>query len=101
MASRVNDIRSRAERETYRALLASDDDRLAGLIGRHRTSLISCAGSGCRCWSIRCRCFFGRSGAGLCKRQWRNQSADQSNDCSFHSDASFLICLLPQFVTRA
>jgi hypothetical protein len=28
----------------------------------------------------------------LCKRQWRNQSADQSNDCSFHSDASFLIC---------
>jgi hypothetical protein len=27
----------------------------------------------------------------LCKRQWRNQPADQSNDCSFHSDASFLI----------
>jgi hypothetical protein len=25
----------------------------------------------------------------LCKRQWRNQSADQSNDRSFHSDASF------------
>jgi hypothetical protein len=25
----------------------------------------------------------------LCKRQWRNQSAHQSNNCSFHSDASF------------
>jgi hypothetical protein len=37
----------------------------------------------------------------LCKRQWRNQSADQSNDCSFHSDASFLICLRPQFVIQA
>jgi hypothetical protein len=27
----------------------------------------------------------------LCKRQWRNQSADQSNNCSFHSDASLLV----------
>jgi hypothetical protein len=27
----------------------------------------------------------------LCKRQRRNQSANQSNDCSFQSDASFLI----------
>jgi hypothetical protein len=27
----------------------------------------------------------------LCKRQWRNQPTDQSNNCSFHSYASFLI----------
>jgi hypothetical protein len=36
----------------------------------------------------------------LCKRQRRDQSANQSNDCSFHSDASFWLVLPPQFVTH-
>src|SRR5204863_849426 len=101
--SRVNNVRSRAESETYWALLAPDDNRLAGLICTYRARLVSCVCSRlCRgCWSVRgcfgCRrrlsrrSFFGRGRAGLCKRQWRNQSADQSNDCSFHSDASLLI----------
>jgi hypothetical protein len=37
----------------------------------------------------------------LCKRQWRNQSADQSNDCSFHSDASFCLVYVHTFVTQS
>ena len=100
LAGCVNNVRRRAQSETYRALLASDDDCLAGLICTYRARLVSCARSRCSRRSCR-RSFFGRRRAGLCKRQWRNQSADQSNDCSFHSYASFLICLLPQFVTQA
>jgi len=85
--SRVNNVRSRAESETYRALLALDDNRLTRLICTYSTRLVSCARSCLRCGRRSCRrCgFFGRSRAGLCKRQWRNQSADQSNDCSLHS----------------
>ncbi len=98
-AGRVNNVRSRAECETYRALLAPDDNRLAGLICTYRARLVSCARSRGGRRSCR-RSFFGRGRAGLCKRQWRNQSADQSNDCSFHSDASFLISLPPQFVAQ-
>ena len=90
LASSVNDVRRRAESETYRALLTPDDDRLTRLIGSYCTGLVSrsrlCRG----CWSGCCG-FFGRGRAGLCKRQRRSQPADQSNDCSFHSDASFLI----------
>jgi hypothetical protein len=86
----VNDVRRRSESETYRALLAPDDDRLAGLICTYRARLVSC-GRSCGGRRSRRRGFFGRGRAGLCKRQWRNQPADQSNDCSFHSDASFLI----------
>jgi len=86
----VNDVRRRAESETYRALLAPDDDRLARLICTYRARLVSCGRSCGGRRSCR-RCFFGRGRAGLCKRQWRNQPADQSNDCSFHSDFSFLI----------
>jgi len=85
LAGRVNNVRSRAECETHRALLAPDDNRLAGLICCHCTRLVSCARSRCSRRSCR-RCgFFGRGRTGLCKRQWRNQSADQSNDCSLHS----------------
>ena len=88
----VNDVRRRAESETYRALLAPDDDRLARLICTYRARLVSCGRSRFRCGRRSCRrSFFGRGRAGLCKRQWRNQPADQSNDCSFHSDSSFLI----------
>src|SRR5882672_5239607 len=85
-ASRVDNVRSRAESETYRASLAPDDNRLAGLIGVYRARLVSCARSCSRCGRRPCRrcCFFGRGRAGLCKRQRRNQSADQSNNCSFH-----------------
>jgi len=86
----VNDVRRRSESETYRALLAPDDDRLAGLICTYRARLVSC-GRGCSGRRSRRRSFFGRGRAGLRKRQWRNQPTDQSNDCSFHSDASFLI----------
>src|SRR4030095_13340019 len=42
LASRVNNVRSRAESETYRALLAPDDDCLARLIGSYRAGLVSC-----------------------------------------------------------
>ena len=48
-ASRVNDVRRRTESETYRALLAPDDDRLTRLIGRYRARLVSCARSCLRC----------------------------------------------------
>src|SRR6266550_4347729 len=44
-ASRVNNVRSRAESETYRALLAPDDNRLAGLICTYSARLVSCARS--------------------------------------------------------
>ena len=44
-ASRVNNVRSRAESETYRALLAPDDNRLARLICSYRARLVSCARS--------------------------------------------------------
>src|SRR4029453_18807656 len=47
LASSVNDVRSRAESETYWALLAPDDDRLARLIGCYRAGLVSCARSCC------------------------------------------------------
>src|SRR5438094_1579773 len=91
-ASRVNNVRSRAKSETYRALLAPDDNRLAGLVCTYGARLVSCARGCFRCSRRSCRCcFFGRSRAGLCKRQWRTQSADQSNECFLHSDASFLI----------
>ena len=91
LAGRVNNVRRRAQSKTYRTLLAPDDDRLTGLICTYRARLVSCARS-CCCGRRSCRCgFFGRGRTGLCKRQWRNQPADQSNDCSFHSDASFLI----------
>lgn len=101
-ASRVNDVRRRAESKTYRALLAPDDDRLARFICTYRPCLVSCARGGFRCSRRSCRCcgFFSRGGAGLCKRQWRSQPADQSNDCFLHSDASFLIRFTPQFVTH-
>ena len=98
----VNDVRRRAESETYRALLAPDDNRLAGLICTYRARLVSCARS-CFCSGRRScrRCtFFGRGRAGLCKRQWRNQPADQSNNCLLHFYASFLISLRPEFVTQ-
>src|SRR5215831_68373 len=74
LASGVNNVRGRAESETYRALFAPDDNRLAGLICTHRARLVSCT-RGCFCcgrWSVRCCCFFGRGSAGLCKRQRRN-----------------------------
>jgi len=88
----VNNVRRRAESETYRALLAPHDDRLTRFIGSYRSRLVSCGRSRFRCGRRSCRrSFFGRGRAGLCKRQWRNQPADQSNDCSFHSDSSFLI----------
>ena len=88
-ASRVNDVRSRAESETYGALLAPDDNRLARLICSYSARLVSCARSRCGRRSCRRCCFFGGGRAGLRKRQWRNQSANQSNNCSFHSDASY------------
>ena len=91
-AGGVHDVRSRAESVTHRALLASDDDRLAGLICTYCARLVSCTRSCLSCGRRSCRRgFFGRGRAGLCKRQWRNQPTDQSNDCSFHSDSSFLI----------
>jgi len=100
VASGGNDVRSRTKSETYGALLAPNDNRLSGLIGSDRARLVSCACSRCGRRSCR-RCgFFGRGRAGLCKRQWRNQPADQSNDCSLHFNASFLIGLPPQFVTQ-
>ena len=101
-AGRVNNVRSRAKRETHRALLAPDDDRLARFIGSYSACLVSCACSGfrCGCGSVRCGCFFSRGRAGLCKRQRRNQPADQSNNCLLHSDASSLIRFNPKFVTR-
>src|SRR5262249_33673830 len=103
LASGVNNVSSRAESETYRALLAPNDNRLAGRICTYRARLVSCACCCLRCgrWSVRCCCFFGRGGAGLCKRQWRNQSADQSNDCSFHSMPPCYLRLPPQFVTHS
>ena len=92
LASCVNNVRRRAESETYGALLAPDDDRLARLICTYRACLVSCGRSRFRCGRRSCRrSFFGCGRAGLRKRQWRNQPTDQSNDCSFHSDASFLI----------
>jgi hypothetical protein len=100
VASGVNDVRSRTESETYGALLAPDDNRLSGLIGSDRARFVSCARSRCGRRSCRRCAFFGRGRAGLCKRQWRNQPADQSNNCSLHSNASFLIGLPPQFVTQ-
>jgi hypothetical protein len=91
-ASCVNDVGRRAESKTYRTLLAPDDDCLAGLICTYRARLVSCGRSRFRRGRRSCRrSFFGRGRAGLCKRQWRNQPTDQSNDCSFHSDASFFI----------
>ena len=86
LARRVNDVRSCAESETYRALLTPDDDRLPRLVGCYRAGLVSCVCSClcCSCWSRR-RCSLFRRRTGLCKRQWRNQSANQSNDYSFHS----------------
>jgi hypothetical protein len=101
-ASCVYDVRRSAQSETYRALLAPDDDRPARFIRRYGTSLVSCARSSfrCSCRSICCCGFFSRGGAGLCKRQWRSQPADQSNGCFLHSDASFLIRFTPQFVTH-
>ena len=91
-ASCINNVRSCAERKTYRALRAPDDNRFAGLICTYRARFISCTRRCFRCRRRSCRrSFFGRGSAGLCKRQWRNQSADQSNDCSLHSYASFLI----------
>jgi len=89
--SRVNNVCGCAESETHRALRAPDDHRLARLVCSYSAGLVSCVSSrfSRSCWSVRCRGFFGRGRAGLCKRQRRNQSADQSNDCSFHSDASF------------
>ncbi len=102
LARGVNDVRRCAQRETYRTLLAPDDDRLARLIRRYRTRLVSCARSSfrCSCRSVCCCGFFSRGGAGLCKRQWRSQPADQSNDYFLHSDASFLIRFTLTFVTH-
>jgi len=92
LASRVNNVRSRAKRETYRALLAADDNGLAWLICGYCARLVSCGRSRFRYSRRSCRrSFFGRGRTGLCKRQWRNQPTDQSNDCSFHSYTSFLI----------
>src|SRR6476469_7728197 len=68
-ASRVNNVRSRAESETYRALLTSNDDRLTRLIGSYRTGLVSCACSRCSRRPCRCCSLFSRGRAGLCKRQ--------------------------------
>ena len=101
-ASPINNVRSCTKGETYRSLLAPDDNRLAGLICTYRAGLVSC-GRCCFCCGRRFRrrsSFFGRGRTGLCKRQRRNQSADQSNDCSFQCHASFLISLPPQFVTQ-
>ena len=51
-AGRVNNVRRRAQSETYRALLAPDDDRLTRFVGGYRSRLVSRAGSRlCRCWS--------------------------------------------------
>jgi hypothetical protein len=95
LPSGVNDVRRRAESETYRALLASDDDRLTRLIGSYRTGLVSRSGLCRRCWSGCCG-FFGRGRAGLCKRQRCSQPADQSNNCLLHSDASLFDYVYPQ-----
>src|SRR6266404_2612350 len=52
LASSVNNVRRRAETETYRALLAPHDDRLTRFIGSYRSRLVSRACSSlCRCWS--------------------------------------------------
>ena len=102
-ASCIHDVRCSAQSETYGALLAPDDDRLARFIRRYRTCLVSCARSSfrCSCWLVCCCGFFGRGRAGLCKCQWRSQPADQSNDCFLHSDASFLIRFTLTFVTHS
>jgi hypothetical protein len=96
----IDDVRCRAQSETYRALRASDDDRFAGLICGYRPGLVSraCGGFCCRCRSVRCRCFFGRGRTGLRKRKRRSQPADQSNNCLLHS-VLLLDLLTPQFVT--
>jgi hypothetical protein len=101
-ASSINDVRRRADSETYRTLLTPDDDRLARFIRRYRTCFVSCARSSfrCSCWLVCCCGFFGRGRAGLCKRQWRSQPTDQSNDCFLHSDASFLIRFTLTVVTQ-
>ena len=97
----VNNICSCSKSETYRALLAPDDNRLAGLIGTYRARFVSCTRSRFRCGRRSCRrCgFFGRGCAGLCKRQWRNQPAYQSNNCLLQS-ALLLLRLPPHFVTQ-
>ena len=96
-ASSIDDVRRRAESETYRALPAPDDDRFARFIGRYRARLVCCARRCLRCSRRSCRrCgFFSRGSASLCKRQWRSEPADQSNYCFLHSDASFLIRFTP------
>src|SRR5262249_34949966 len=97
LASRVNNVRRCAQRETYRSLLAPDDNRLTWLVGRYHAAFVSCACSGfsCSCWLVCCCGFFGRGRACLCKHQWRSQPADQSNNCLLLSDASFLIRFTP------
>ena len=97
-AGRVNNIRGRAQSETYRALLAPNDDRLTRLICSYGARLVSCARSCFRCGRRSCRCcgFFSRGGASLCKRQWPSQPADQSNYYFLHSNASFLIRFTPK-----
>src|SRR6266487_6957125 len=40
-AGRVNNVRRRAQSETYRALFAPDDDRLTRFIGSYRSRLVS------------------------------------------------------------
>src|SRR5262245_6302280 len=52
-ARRVDNVRGGAQSETYRALLAPDDDRLTRLVGCYRAGLVSCARSRfcCGCWS--------------------------------------------------
>jgi hypothetical protein len=103
LAGSVNNVRSRPQSKTHRSLLAADDDFLARFIGIDRAGLVSCAcrAFSCSCWSVRCRSFFSRGGAGLCKRQWRSQAADQSNNCFLHSDASLSIRFTPQFGTHS
>jgi len=103
LAGRVNNVRCCAQRETYRSLLAPDYNRLTWLVCSYCAGFVGCACGGfrCSCWLVCCGGLFGRRRASLCKRQWRNQPADQSNDCSFHSDASFLIRFTPEFVTHS
>ena len=100
LASSVDDVCSCAQRETHRTLLASYDDRLAGLIRCYRAGLVSCARSALCCSrrSVCCCRFFGRGCAGLCKCQRRSQTADQSNNCFLHS--LLLVLFHPKFVTQ-
>ena len=99
-ASRVNNVRSRAESETYRALLASDDNCLARLIGSYRAGLVSCARSR-------------RGGDGLvdvvvssvvvvlvCANANGATSPQTKAIIVFFILSSFLIKLPPQFVTQ-